>query len=68
MAEQELPTVINVQVTVSYVVEGVLDSLDEEDQNLEGVLNWIEQNAEEDLSQCIGNYNVLDENGQEVQA
>lgn len=67
MAEQELPTVINVQVTVSYVVEEVLDALDEEDQNLEGVLNWIEQNAGEDLSQCIGDYNVLDENGQEVQ-
>ena len=65
---ETLPTVINAQVTVSYDVQGILESLDEEDQNLEGVLNWIEQNAEEDLSQCIGNYNVLDENGQEVQA
>lgn len=64
--EEELPEVIHAQVTVSYNVESILDTLDEEFKNLEGVVDWIDNNAIEDLSLCVNNYVLVGDDGQEL--
>ena len=60
-----LPTTLHAQVVVSYNVENILESLDDEFHNIDGVIDWIEQNAQEDITQCASTFAIVGEDGQE---
>ena len=63
MKKKTLPETIQVQVSVSYEVDNIIEGLDPEwerdEISLELVLEWVKLNAAEDLAACADQYDVL---------